>query len=100
MFICFGVFVTFELLAILFFILQRRVEKYNIKLRNDLDFASFMCSIISAMFFVVFLYGGVTSYKDKKFIEKHFNKSYSIEELFWHSDEIKEMLIGKKINID
>lgn len=100
MFICFGIFVISSLLAIMFYIMRDKTEKYNIKLKNDLDFMGMMCSIIAGIFIVGFIYGSVISYKDKKFIERYFDKSYSMEELFWHRDEIKEMLIGKKVNID
>jgi len=33
-------------------------------------------------------------------VNKTFDKSYNVEEMFWNGDDIKSMLIGQKIRID
>jgi len=35
--------------------------------------------------------------KDCAFINKNWNKSYTVEEVFWNGEDIKDMLIGNKV---
>ena len=38
--------------------------------------------------------------KDKAFIERSFGKSYTVEEMFWNGEDIKEMVIGNKMRFE
>jgi len=70
---------------------------YDIFLLLEFSVSFCIVSLIILLFSFLIL---ALSIKDKNFINKQFNTNYTTEDMFWNGDDIKTMLIGKKIRID
>lgn len=55
---------------------------------------------IGASLVIAFAISVPMTIQKTNWVNKTFDKSYTVEEMFWNGDDIKSMLIGNKIRID
>jgi len=88
------------IIAIAIIIIITNIIAFKFLYNDVLEFMCVIFACIHSVILVASIIVLISSAIEKKFINENFNTNYTTEDIFFYGEDIKQMIIGKKFNID